>query len=276
MWASWVKSPARIHNHNRAPSFDLAAADTSLPPPRSPLHHHSASFKDVETLLLNHPPYPPLSPLHKHSISYHKPSNPTRSPAPAHRQPISFKDIQTLLADSPGSTRKPSIFHRVRAWASATHRHHNQPPPDAQNRVVVYYTSLRVVRKTFDDCRAVRSILKGYKIKIDERDVSMDGGFLDELQRIIGKRETKKDLSLPRVYVNGVYVGGADEIRRLHENGDLKRLIEGLPAADGSVCGDCGGFRFVVCEECDGSHRVYREKINEMKLSRSSKVVLTI
>lgn len=125
--------------------------------------------------------------------------------------------------------------------------------------MVVYYTSLRVVRKTFDDCKAVRSILKGYRVKIDERDLSMDGAFVGELEKIVGK---KADLiSLPMVFVNGKYVGGAEEIQRLHESGDLKRVIQGLPLAEVGICSVCGGYRFVVCERCDGSHRVYVDDI---------------
>lgn len=54
------------------------------------------------------------------------------------------------------------------------------------NKVVLYFTSLRGVRKTFEDCCLVRLILKGYGVQIDERDLSMHRGFLDELQKILG------------------------------------------------------------------------------------------
>ncbi|XP_010693060.3 uncharacterized protein At5g39865 [Beta vulgaris subsp. vulgaris] len=106
--------------------------------------------------------------------------------------------------------------------------------------------------------------MKGYRVKIDERDLAMDGSYVEELQKIMGGRREKEknnvelNMSLPKVYVNGKYVGGVEEIRRLHENGELKKMIQGLPVADdGGVCGMCGGFRYVVCEWCDGSHRVF-------------------
>lgn len=87
----------------------------------------------------------------------------------------------------------------------------------------------------------------------------MDSRFLDELQQIFGK--SRHSLTLPRVFIGGEYIGGADEIRRLHENGELKKLIIGrFPVVGPGVCDDCGGHRFVLCEECNGSRKVYFEK----------------
>ncbi|KAK7305449.1 hypothetical protein VNO77_43355 [Canavalia gladiata] len=192
----------------------------------------------------------------------------------------SFKDIQTLFLDEPSSTKpKPSIFHRVtlansllRAWSThpkltysfsshasddprAAHSH----PPRSEQRVVVYFTSLRVVRTTFEDCKTVRSILRGFRVALDERDVSMDSGFLSELRRVTGR---KTSLTLPRVFINGRYVGGAEEVRWLHENGELRKMLEGLPAADSHlrVCHVCDDHRFVLCGECSGARKVYAEK----------------
>ncbi|XP_058782017.1 uncharacterized protein At5g39865-like [Vicia villosa] len=196
----------------------------------------------------------------------------------------SFKDIQTLLKEEPITTKpKPSIFHRVtlankllRAWSTQPKLtyipsplpHEDpraaQPNPPAltpisQQRVVIYFTSLRVVRTTYEDCKSVRSILRGFKIALDERDVSMDSGFLSELRRVTGR---KPGLSLPRVFINERYIGGAEEVRWLHENGELKKLLEGLPVADSYLhaCHVCGDHRFLLCGECSGARKVYAEK----------------
>ncbi|KAF9596670.1 hypothetical protein IFM89_012869 [Coptis chinensis] len=67
----------------------------------------------------------------------------------------------------------------------------------------------------------------------------MDLGFLKELEGIIGKKEK---LSLPRVFIGGRYIGGAEEIRGLHENGELKKIVDGLPVDEIGVCDNCGGF----------------------------------
>ncbi|KAK3019350.1 hypothetical protein RJ639_003881 [Escallonia herrerae] len=211
----------------------------------------------------------------------------------------SFKDIQQLCANDntetqnddasaphPSTPRRPSIFHRVRRVNfilrafSSTRPEPPQPEPEpkpesnaspadqsepsisipgASNRIVVYFTSLRVVRSTFEDCRSVRSILRGFRVSIDERDLSMDGAFLEELNAILNQTEKTK-LTLPRVFIGGRYVGGAEEIRQLHEAGELKKYVEGLPAAEPGVCEICGGYGFILCDECSGSHKCYTEK----------------
>lgn len=91
---------------------------------------------------------------------------------------------------------------------------------------------------------------------MDERDVSLDAQYLHELQGIIGG----KNMNLPLVYIGGRYIGGAEEIKKLYETGELKRLIQGLPMVDSNGCDFCGGVRYVVCNVCDGSHKVYMEK----------------
>ncbi|MQM20343.1 hypothetical protein Taro_053364 [Colocasia esculenta] len=174
----------------------------------------------------------------------------------------SFKGLKSLLLDevagaaSPGHGKMP-VFHRPRPAASALHPWRPVlPTAPGDKRVVLYFTSLSVVRRTFEDCRAVRSILRGLRVAVDERDLSMDKGFLDELRGILGRRR----LPLPRVFIAGRYVGGADEIRQLIETGELKRYVEGVPPAEPGVCGVCGGFRFVLCEGCSGSRKCHNEK----------------
>ena len=100
---------------------------------------------------------------------------------------------------------------------------------------MVYFTSLRVVRKTFEDCRAVRSILRGFRVAVDEWDLSMDSRFLNELKGILGKRQ----LSLPRVFIRERYMDGAKEIRQLHESGEPNKFVERVPLAEVGVYECC-------------------------------------
>ncbi|KAL6563990.1 hypothetical protein OROHE_005230 [Orobanche hederae] len=203
----------------------------------------------------------------------------------------SFKDILHLCSDDASERRlhsaaaaaappKPSIFHRIRrvnlvlrAFSSSSASDtrskavngESRPSkesifiPCAERRVVVYVTSLRVVRSTFEACRTVQSILNGFRVPIDERDLAMDSSYLGELQRILGHCE-KTTLTLPRVFIGGRYIGGVDEVRQLHEAGELKKLLQGLPAAGVEICDVCGGHRFILCDECRGSHKCYSEK----------------
>ncbi|CAN4101069.1 unnamed protein product [Withania somnifera] len=190
----------------------------------------------------------------------------------------SFKDIHTLFSDddsnssnynSPlSTTKKPNIFHRVRRVNAVLRAFSTRPAPDSSPNetrksepLMIYFTSLRVIRSTFDACKAVRSILSSFSVLIDERDVSMDAGFMEELKTILGTYESEKTkLSLPRVFVGGSYIGGAEEVIQLHEAGELKKYVEGLTPAGLSTCEVCGGDRFILCNDCSGSHRCYTEK----------------
>lgn len=62
----------------------------------------------------------------------------------------------------------------------------------------------------------VQSILCGFRIKINERDLPMNSGFLSELKGILGQRSK---LTLLCVFIGGRYIGGAKEVRQLHMAG---------------------------------------------------------
>ncbi|KAJ4840513.1 hypothetical protein Tsubulata_000452 [Turnera subulata] len=242
MWRSRGKSPVKVH-------------DTTSP--TSPFSF--STFKDIQHLCTD-------------DCSSASPSpSPSASPSPTATTPF---------------RRSSSVFHRVRLATSllrslqppkpplppppqpAQEPPQQQPPspplpavaiPDAENSIVVYFTSLRVVRSVFEDCKSVRSILRGFRVTMDERDLSMDSSFLGELQQIFSAAGAARP-PLPIVFIGGRYVGGAEEIRQLHEVGELKKIVEGLPEGDTGVCEACGGHGFVVCEDCNGSHKLYTEK----------------
>lgn len=145
------------------------------------------------------------------------------------------------------------------------------PPPRRPERVtkasavvVVYFTSLRGVRRTFEDGRAVRAILRGHRVRVDERDVSMHAAFRAELRGLHGDGFAGPP-PLPRVFVgNGRHdLGGADEVRALHEAGELARALAAAGceqhAADAAAgaCAACGDMRFLPCETCYGSCKVF-------------------
>ncbi|KAF8408074.1 hypothetical protein HHK36_007215 [Tetracentron sinense] len=131
--------------------------------------------------------------------------------------------------------------------------------PHGENKVVIYFTSLRGVRKTYEDCCNVRMILKRMGVRVDERDVSMDSGFREELKELLGGGFNGG--GLPRVFVKGRYIGGAEEVQEMHEDGELKKVLEGCGVADergggDGVCEACGDVRFMPCERCSGSCKI--------------------
>ncbi|GMI96668.1 hypothetical protein like AT5G03870 [Hibiscus trionum] len=133
-------------------------------------------------------------------------------------------------------------------------------PAGGENAVVVYTTTLRGIRKTFEECNTVRSIIKAYRIRISERDISMDSGFKEELRKLTGTKEVK----VPLVFVKGRLIGGVEEIVKLEEEGILEMLFEGIPVAV-LGCKGCGGVRFVMCRQCNGSCKVLDKELKKIR-----------
>ncbi|PKI33267.1 uncharacterized protein At3g28850-like [Punica granatum] len=143
---------------------------------------------------------------------------------------------------------------------------HKSPKPIRKERVVLYFTSLRGVRKTYEDCCSVRLILKGAGVRVDERDASMHSGFKEELKVLLGERFPCSGTALlPRVFLGEKYIGGVEEIRRLHEEGRLEKELEGCEMVgdqdSNGDCEACGDVRFVPCETCSGSCKIYHDEL---------------
>lgn len=230
MWRPWGKSTVKIH-------------DTSSP-------FSCSSFKDIHRLCTDDPS-PSSSPA----------AASKRSSAVFHRVRLANSIIRSWstrpLPKPDSQPETPQLQPELHSDALSPKQDASISIPGAEKRVVIYFTSLRVVRSTFDDCRVVRSIFRGFRVQIDERDLSMDSAFLTELQGILGGQSK---LTLPRVFIGGRYIGGADEVIQLHEIGELKKLVQSLPQTEPGVCDECGDYGFVLCEDCHGSHKLYTEK----------------
>ncbi|KAK3159671.1 hypothetical protein QOZ80_1BG0049620 [Eleusine coracana subsp. coracana] len=139
-----------------------------------------------------------------------------------------------------------------------------RPPGASGGGVVLYTTTLRGVRRTFEDCERVRELVESAcadddeAAVVDERDVSLHGEYLRELRELAGEAAPP-----PRLFVMGRYVGGAEECTRLAESGKLREMMRWAKARgeacnfkDGRGCVGCGGARFVPCWECGGSCKI--------------------
>jgi glutaredoxin domain-containing cysteine-rich protein 1 len=131
--------------------------------------------------------------------------------------------------------------------------------PGGSQSVILYTTSLRSIRKTFEDCHAIRFLLESFKVIFHEKDVSLHLEFREELWRIMGDRVIP-----PRLFIKGRYIGGADEVTGLHEQGKLKNLLAGIPLnLSNCPCTGCGNIRFIVCSDCNGSRKVFADDQND-------------
>ncbi|KAK9061372.1 hypothetical protein SSX86_018553 [Deinandra increscens subsp. villosa] len=125
-------------------------------------------------------------------------------------------------------------------------------PPGGSDSVILYTTGLRSVRKTFEECSSIRFLLESFRISYQERDLSMHLDFRDELWRILGGKVVP-----PRLFIKGRYIGGAEEVLRLHEQGKFRPVLAGIPLnTSDEPCEGCAGVRFVVCCSCSGSRKV--------------------
>nr|XP_010931132.1 uncharacterized protein At5g39865 [Elaeis guineensis] len=132
-------------------------------------------------------------------------------------------------------------------------------PTGGENVVVLYTTTLRGIRKTFEDCNAVRSTIESYNVKTVERDISMDSGYREELRLLMGNKEVR----VPVLFVKGRLIGGAAEVLKLEEEGKLGLLLDGIPRAE-VWCKGCGGVGFVMCVDCNGSCKVLGKEQKKM------------
>jgi glutaredoxin domain-containing cysteine-rich protein 1 len=124
-------------------------------------------------------------------------------------------------------------------------------PPSSEDKVVLYLTSLRGIRKTYEECGMVKMILKGYGVHVFERDVWMHSKFRQELTHVMGAV-----LNVPRLFIRGRYIGGVEEVKHLHEQGILDCLLEGFQSEPNDVCGLCGDIKFIPCITCSGSRKM--------------------
>ncbi|XP_008456623.2 uncharacterized protein At3g28850 [Cucumis melo] len=136
-------------------------------------------------------------------------------------------------------------------------------PPGGSDSVILYTTTLRGIRKTFEDCNSIRFLLETFKVKFHERDVSMHTEFKEDLWKVL---ETNRALP-PKLFIRGKYIGGAEEVLELHEKGKLRPLFEGIPIDQfsGIPCEGCGGVRFVLCFKCHGSRKVVDDESDEQR-----------
>ncbi|KAF5896043.1 glutaredoxin domain-containing cysteine-rich protein 1 [Clarias magur] len=119
-------------------------------------------------------------------------------------------------------------------------------------RIVIYTTSFRVVRTTFERCELVRKIFQNHRVKFVEKNIALDSEYGKELDARC--RRVGEPPPLPVVFIDGHYLGGAEKILSMNESGELQDLLTKIERVQHPhTCQTCGGFAFMPCSMCHGS-----------------------
>lgn len=81
---------------------------------------------------------------------------------------------------------------------------------EEEGEVIVYTTSFRGVKPTFEECRYVLSVLYLFRVRTTQRDVYMNKSFYAELEaRLLGGKDSKDavKVTVPQVYISGQHIG---------------------------------------------------------------------
>ena len=155
-----------------------------------------------------------------------------------------------------------------------------------QDRGLLLFTSsMSAVKVTADACRQAAALLEALLIEVDHRDVFVNGEYANQLRRLHaatlarsesdGAQEAAQAAAnpgtskagrglpeLPQLYANGTLIGGLNELRALDDEGKLVSTLAPYRLdhqrgreIERRDCDECGGRRFLVCAECNGSRR---------------------
>lgn len=72
-------------------------------------------------------------------------------------------------------------------------------------RIVIYTTSFRVVRTTFERCELVRKIFQNHRVKFLEKNIALDCEYGKELEERCSR--VGEPPCLPVVFIDGHYLG---------------------------------------------------------------------
>ena len=118
------------------------------------------------------------------------------------------------------------------------------------DKVIIYYTSLGLIRKTKSDCLYVKNTFRNLLLKTEERDI-VDTRYRQEYRMFFS------GLMPPQVIIGGKHVGGRREIEKLVETGKIRNITKCISNVTYTEekCRVCGGHGYINCFRCNGSGR---------------------
>lgn len=128
----------------------------------------------------------------------------------------------------------------------------NEKRGSDESVVVLYSTTWQGNLKVFEDCNAVRMILRSVGASFDERNIHEHPEYEQQL-----KQNISTPIIVPTLWVKGRCMAGADNILQLYKKGILGSLLrEAIPGSKAPCI--CRGGKFLICPLCKGRGRLVR------------------
>ena len=133
-------------------------------------------------------------------------------------------------------------------------------------KIIIYTTSLGIVRQTKADCLYLTTVFRSMMLKTEERDI-VSQYYNEEFKRLF------PGASLPQVVINSFPVGGRKEIENLIETGEIKLLTKDFEKVlySAKKCEACNGYGYLPCPVCLGSCKSRTVRIGKSRLVNNLK-----
>jgi len=153
-----------------------------------------------------------------------------------------------------------------RVFAGIQHFNQEKIVENDKGKLVAYTTSLGVYRKIKWECEEVRKLLRRYRVKFEDRDIFLKPEHKLDLYERLGLESASPLPSLPRVYIDGVFVGGFEELNSMSDCGDLRIRLKHFPKYNyRKSCTTCNKTGKVVCTSCNGKKFRNKNRFSQLK-----------
>ena len=84
-------------------------------------------------------------------------------------------------------------------------------------------------RELVANCNRAIQIIRSYKVRYEERDIFNFEQHKEGLWERLGLDRNSKFPPMPRIYIDGIYIGGINELEATSDCGDLRIRLQNFP-----------------------------------------------